>query len=130
MAKGLSPLPRPWHGASDREEDARVIALRLQRAEVDALLAFRGAESDSDEAARLWRRLAALREQRRGLLTPEESAGLPSLPPPPSGALTRWQAFRLRLGLLRLDSVIPAAKRGARAATGRVEPRRGSADRT
>lgn len=95
------PLPRPWHGASDRTEDARVLALRLQRAEVEALLAYRRAEKDSTEAVQLWRRLSALRDERRQLLSVQEASGLAPLPPAPRGVLTRWQVLRSRLGLLR-----------------------------
>ena len=78
------PLSRPWHGASDREDDPRVQALRLQRLEVDALLEFRRAGDDTPEAAERWQRLAALREQRRAVLSDEEVAALPALPPAPA----------------------------------------------
>ena len=77
------------------------------------MLAFRRAEDGSAEAPLLWRRLVALREQRRVLLTPEECAGLPILPPPPRGALTRWQALRLRFGMLRMDAVVPVTRKTA-----------------
>ncbi|HYF09320.1 MAG TPA: hypothetical protein VD970_16990 [Acetobacteraceae bacterium] len=100
MDEPLPPLRRPWHGASDREEDARVRALRLQRAEVDVLLAFRAAAKDSVDAAQLWRRLALIRGQRRALLPAEEGALLPDLPAAPRGALTRWQALRHCIGRL------------------------------
>ena len=112
-------LPRPWHGASDRTQDAGVQALRLQRAEVEAMLAFRRAEENSAEAVLLWRRLVALREQRCALLTPEEGAGLSTLPSPPRGALTRWQALRRRFGLLRVDTAVPTARKNGRPGTQR-----------
>lgn len=98
MDDRLPPLPRPWHGASDRGEDAPVQALRLQRAEVDTLLAFRAAQPDTEEAARLWRRLALIRERRRALLPAAAGAALPGLPAAPRGALTRWQVLRQRVG--------------------------------
>ena len=77
-------FPRPWHGASDREDDARVQALRLQRMEVETLLDFRRAKEDSGEAIELWRRLSALREQRVGGREPEAGAKRPPLPEAPS----------------------------------------------
>lgn len=87
-------LPRPWHGASDREDDARVQALRLQRLEVDALLEFRRAKDDTPEAAERWQRLAALRAQRRGVLSAEEAAALPALPPAPARLRAAESALR------------------------------------
>ena len=94
-------LRRPWHGASDRAEDPAVAAIRLQRAEVDALIAFRRTPDGSEEQAQAWRRLAALRENRRALLPEEEAANLPPLPPAPAGTLSAWQRLRRRLGLRR-----------------------------
>ncbi len=120
MADGL---PRPWHGASDRVGDASVQALRLQRAEVEAMLAFRRAEENSEEAVLLWRRLLALREQRRALLTLDEAAGLSPLPSPPRGALTHWQYLRRRFGLLRMDALVPAARKNSASRQGK-EPGR------
>ena len=76
-------LPRPWHGASDREDDSRVQALRLQRMEIETLLEFRRASVDSGEAIELWRRLSALREQRMAVMEPEAAAKLPALPEAP-----------------------------------------------
>ena len=94
-------LRRPWHGASDRAEDPAVAAIRLQRAEVDALIAFRRTPDGSEEQAQAWRRLAALRENRRALLPEEEAANLPPLPPAPAGTFSAWQRLRRRLGLRR-----------------------------
>jgi hypothetical protein len=83
-------------------------AIRAQRAEVEALLAFRHA--DEGEAKRLaWWRLHRARKARLPLLGETERAALPPLPPPPAGALGRIQALRLRLGLLSLDRAAPPA---------------------
>lgn len=76
-------FPRPWHGASDREDDQRVQALRLQRMEIEVLLDYRRASADSGEAIELWRRLSALREQRMAVMEPESAAKLPPLPEAP-----------------------------------------------
>jgi hypothetical protein len=89
-------LRRPWHGAPDRAEDPAVAAIRLQRAEVEALLTLRRA--DVADQARAWRRLAALREMRVAVMAPAEAARLPPLPAAPVGALTAWQKLRRRLG--------------------------------
>ena len=99
-----APLPeealrRPWHGASDRDEDPEVVALRLQRAEVEALIAYRHLAEGSEERARAWRRLAALREKRERLIPPAAAARLPPLPPAPAGTLSAWQKLRRRLRL-------------------------------
>lgn len=102
MAEARLPeevLRRPWHGASDRAEDPTVAALRLQRAEVEALMLFRRAASGSEEAARCWRRLAALRSRRVALMPPAAAARLPRLPEAPAGSLSTWQKLRRRLGL-------------------------------
>jgi hypothetical protein len=101
-----APLPedalrRPWHGASDRVEDPAVAVLRLQRAEVEALMAFRRTTAGSDEQARAWRRLATLREKRMALMPPAEATRLPPLPPAPARGLSAWDKLRRRLGLLR-----------------------------
>lgn len=104
MAEARLPeeaLRRPWHGASDRAADPGVAAIRLQRAEVEAMLDYRRAAAGSEEQARAWRRLAMLREKRRALMPPEAAASLPPLPDPPAGALTRWQRLRRRLGIGR-----------------------------
>jgi hypothetical protein len=100
------PLPaealrRPWHGASDRAEDPAVAAIRLQRAEVEAMLDYRRAAAASQDQARAWKRLAMLREKRRALMPPEAASSLPPLPDPPAGALTPWQKLRQRFGLAR-----------------------------
>lgn len=96
-------LRRPWHGASDRAEDPAVAAIRLQRAEVEALIAYRRAVAGSEDQARAWRRLAALRERRRALMPQAAAAQLPPLPPAPprAGAPSAWQKLRRRLGLGR-----------------------------
>lgn len=94
-------LRRPWHGAPDRAEDPAVAAIRLQRAEVEALLAYRRTAQGSEEQARAWRRLATLRERRVALMPAVLAARLPALPPPPPGGLSAWQTLRRRLGLLR-----------------------------
>jgi len=92
-------LRRPWHGASDRVADPAVAAIRLQRAEVEALIAFRRAAAGSEEAARAWRRVATLRAKRVGLMPPEAASRLPALPEAPAGALSTWQKLRRRFGL-------------------------------
>jgi hypothetical protein len=101
-----TPLPdealrRPWHGASDRVEDPAVAVLRLHRAEVEALMAYRRTPEGGEEQARAWRRLAALREKRVALLPAAEAARLPPLPAAPAGTLSAWQKLRRRLGLVR-----------------------------
>lgn len=101
-----TPLPdealrRPWHGASDRAEDPAVAALRLHRAEVEALLAYRRMAEASEEQARAWRRLATLREKRVALMPAAAAKRLPPLPAPPAGTLSTWQKLRRRLGLMR-----------------------------
>ncbi|WP_137125355.1 hypothetical protein [Roseomonas sp. HF4] len=98
------PLPtealrRPWHGASDRAADPAVVVIRLQRAEVEALMAWRTASEGSEEQARAWRRLAALRARRVALMPKSAAARLPPLPDAPPGALSAWQKLRRRLGL-------------------------------
>ncbi len=99
-------LRRPWHGASDKAGDPAVAALRLQRAEVDALLAFRHAEPGEEENLAWWR-LQRLRLARLPLLSEAERAALPALPRPPENALSWWQGVRLRLGRLRIDQEEP-----------------------
>ena len=97
-------LPRPWHGASDRENDAGVQALRLQRAEVDALMVFRRTKPDAPEAAQLWQRLYDLREQRRAMMSAAEAATLQPLPPAPvslrTASTVQTGGWRRLLGLL------------------------------
>ncbi len=94
-------LRRPWHGASDRESDPAVAAIRLHRAEVEALIAWRRATPGSEDQARAWRRVAALREKRVALLPASEATRLPPLPAAPAGTLSAWQKLRRRLGLGR-----------------------------
>jgi hypothetical protein len=80
--------------------------IRAQRAEVEALLAWRhAAEGEAKRVA--WWRLQRCRRARLPLLGEAERARLPPLPPPPAGALGRWQALRMRLGLLALDRAAP-----------------------
>ena len=93
-------LRRPWHGASDRAEDPAVAAIRLQRAEVEAMLAYRRTAEGSEEQARAWRRLAALREKRVALMPAATAARLVPLPAAPMGTLSAWQKLRRRLGLV------------------------------
>jgi hypothetical protein len=101
-------LRRPWHGASDRPEEPAVAALRLQRAEVDALLAFRHAEPGEEENLAWWR-LQRIRVARRALLDPAAHGALPALPPPPAGALSWWQGVKHRLGRLKVEQEQPPA---------------------
>jgi hypothetical protein len=106
MAEALPPaeaLRRPWHGASDRDDAPAVQAIRLHRAEVEAMIVFRRAAPGSQDQARAWRRLAMLREKRVALMAPGAAAHLPPLPPAPSGAraTSAWQKLRRRLGLGR-----------------------------
>jgi hypothetical protein len=97
----LSPeeLRRPWHGASDRVENPGVVAIRLHRAEVEALMVYHRLAPGSEEQGRAWRRLATLRARRVALMPPDGAARLPPLPEPPTGALSGWQKLRRRLGL-------------------------------
>ncbi|MBU8540264.1 hypothetical protein [Falsiroseomonas tokyonensis] len=74
-------------------------AIRAQRAEVEALLAFRHASGA--EKAVAWWRLHRVRGARPG------TAPLPALPAPPPGALSTFQSLALRLGFLRLESARP-----------------------
>ncbi len=94
-------LRRPWHGASDHVENPVVVVIRLHRAEVEALMAFRRAAPGSEEQARAWRRLAMLREKRVALMAPAVATRLPPLPSAPVGALSAWQKLRRRFGLRR-----------------------------
>ena len=106
MAEARVPqeaLRRPWHGASDRAEDPAVVLIRLHRAEVEAVIAYRRTAPGSEEQARAWRRVATLREKRVALMPAASAARLPPLPAPPAtaGALSAWQKLRRRLGLAR-----------------------------
>lgn len=102
-----APFPRPWHGASDRGGEPAVAALRAQRAEVAALLAWQHAPSGQARTLAWWR-LHRVRQARLALMG-EEAHRLPPLPAP-EDALSRWQKLRLRLGLLRLEAVCPAGR--------------------
>jgi hypothetical protein len=104
----VQTLARPWHGASDRPDVPAVAALRAQRAEVSARIAF-GLAAPGPARCLAWWRLHGLRRQRAALIAPEEAARLPGLPAPPEGALSPWQEMRLRLGLLRLEGARPPA---------------------
>ena len=97
---------RPWHGASDKTGDPAVAALRLQRAEVDALLAFTHAGS-GEEKSLAWWRLQRLRLARLPLLSEGDRTALPALPPPPPHALSWWQGVKQRLGMLRMEREEP-----------------------
>lgn len=104
MAEAHPPedaLRRPWHGASDRADAPEVQAIRLHRAEVEAMIAWRRTAPGTEEQARAWRRLAALRERRVALMPADDAAHLPPLPAAPAGAVSRWQKLRRRLGLGR-----------------------------
>lgn len=88
----------PWRGASGKPANAAVATIRLQRAEVEASLAFRRAAEGSEEAARAWRRLATLRERRRALMPSADAAHLLPLPPAPaSNTPGAWEKLRRRL---------------------------------
>ncbi len=106
MAGEVHALRRPWHGASDRPGEPAVAALRLQRAEVEALLAFKHAEPGEEEHVAWWR-LQRVRLARLPLLTEAERAALPALPRPPEKALSWWQGVKLRTGLLRIEEEHP-----------------------
>jgi hypothetical protein len=69
-------------------EAAAVAAIRAQRVEVDALLAFRAAAPGTPAAADAWWRLQAARRE----------------------AVTGWQALRHRLGLLRWENAATPAR--------------------
>ncbi len=96
-------IERPWHGASDRAEEPAVLALRLQRAEVDALLAFRHAAEGEAAVLAWWR----LQQCRRARLALDAKQALPTLPDPPQGALGWWQGVLRRLGRLRIEAAHP-----------------------
>jgi hypothetical protein len=99
-------LERPWHGASDRAEEPAVAALRLQRAEVDALMAFRHAAEGEAAVLAWWR----LQQCRRARLALDARQALPPLPDPPPGALGWWQGVLRRLGRLRIEAAGPPAR--------------------
>ncbi|CAH0137857.1 hypothetical protein [Roseomonas sp. CECT 9278] len=104
MAEARKPeeaLRRPWHGASDRDDAPEVLAIRLHRAEVEALIAWRRTPPGSPDQARAWRRLAALRERRVAVLGAGSADRLPPLPAAPADTLSAWQKLRRRLGLGR-----------------------------
>jgi len=84
------------------------VALRLQRAEVEALLAFRHAEPGEEENLAWWR-LQRVRVARVALLEDAARAALPALPPPPAHALSWWQGVKQRLGRLRVEGETPPA---------------------
>jgi hypothetical protein len=83
-----------------------IAAIRAQRAEVEALLAFRHAEPGEDENLAWWR-LQQARVARRALLPEGATARLPPLPPPPAHALSWWQGVKQRLGRLEPERESP-----------------------
>jgi hypothetical protein len=99
-------LQRPWHGASDRAEEPAVALLRLQRAEVDARLAFRHAVTE-EAACLAWWRLQQARRARMAVEAPDAAPSLPALPPAPPGALGWWHGVLLRLGRFRPERARP-----------------------
>ncbi|HEV7267017.1 MAG TPA: hypothetical protein VGN83_19205 [Falsiroseomonas sp.] len=105
MAEPLA-LRRPWHGASDRPHDPAVAALRLQRAEVEAMFAFRHAAA-GDAQSLAWWRLQRARRARLQLLSEAECAALQPLPAPPAPALSCWQGVKWRIGWLRPEQEAP-----------------------
>jgi hypothetical protein len=81
-------------------------SIRAQRAEVEALLAFRHAKDD--EARRLaWWRLQRARQARLDLLTAEDRSALKPLPAPPAGAIGPLMALGVRIGLVSIERVVP-----------------------
>jgi hypothetical protein len=100
MQPGYTP---PWHPPIHGGDPRDITALRAQRAEVDALLAFRHAEH-ADAAARAWWRLVRARAERLGLLGIAETASLAPLPAPPPGALTFLQRVLRKLGRFRPEA--------------------------
>lgn len=109
MADRRLSASRPWHGASDRAEEPAVAALRQQRAEVDALLAFRHA-AEGEAACLAWWRLQQARAARAALLEAAQAARLPPLPDPPPGALSWWQGVLARLGRFEPARAAPPAR--------------------
>ena len=99
---------RSWHGASDRHADPAVAALRLQRAEVDALLAFRHAEHGEEENLAWWR-LQRIRTARLALLDAATQGTLSPLPAPPAHALSWWQGVKHRVGRFQAEREQPPA---------------------
>lgn len=80
--------------------------IRAQRAEVEALLAFRVARDD--EAKRLaWWRLHRCRQARLDLIPAEERPQLKPLPAPPAGAIGPIMAIGLRIGLVSIERASP-----------------------
>jgi hypothetical protein len=102
-------LRRPWHGASDRPDDPAVAALRAQRAEVDAMMAFRHAP-EGEAKALAWWRLHRIRQARAALMDSGDAARLSTLPLPPAGALGAVQKLRFSLGWLDLARATPPAR--------------------
>jgi hypothetical protein len=114
-------LRRAWHGASDRPDEPAVAALRLQRAEVEAMLAFRHAEEGEAENLAWWR-LQRLRAARIAVLREAERARLPALPPPPAHALSWWQGVKFRLKRLRVEDERPPRRFAARLSSSATPP--------
>ncbi|WP_137177040.1 hypothetical protein [Roseomonas sp. AR75] len=86
--------------------DTTVAAIRAQRAEVEALLAFKHAEPGEEENLAWWR-LQQARVARRAVLSDKDAARLPTLPPPPAHALSWWQGVKQRLGVLKVEQESP-----------------------
>lgn len=99
MQRGYTP---PWHPPIPGGDPRDITALRAQRAEVDALLAFRHAAGT--EAARAWWRLVLIRRERLAGMRATETASLARLPAPPPGALTFVQQVLLRLRRFRPET--------------------------
>ncbi len=81
-------------------------SIRAQRAEVEALLAWRHA-AEGEAKCLAWWRLQQCRAARLTLLSDVERASLAPLPQPPKGTLGRLQSLRLRFGLLTLERINP-----------------------
>ena len=81
-------------------------SIRAQRAEVEALLAFRHAKDD--EGRRLaWWQLQRCRQARLDLLPPADRVVLKPLPAPPAGAIGPIMAIGLRIGLVSIERAVP-----------------------
>lgn len=85
-----------------------IAGIRAHRVEVEALLAFTHA-AEGESKALAWWRLQQARQSRRRVVGAAADR-LPPLPTPPPGALTKVQAWRLRLGWLHLVEARPAKR--------------------
>ena len=86
---------------------AGIAGIRAHRVEVEALLAFTHAAEGESKALAWWRLQQARRSRRR--VIGAAANRLPPLPAPPPGALTKVQAWRLRLGWLTPEGATPSA---------------------